>query len=129
MEQRRQKYPDIHADREAGLGVTELSKKYGLSRQRIYRILAKYDRESICAHTWVKTKGITHRRVIYRDVCEKCGVIKLDSFKEQRKDNSPSPQRGMVRSSPTGQKRRLKREKKGSRGSNGTGNGKERGSP
>ena len=41
IETRRQDYPLIWADRKAGLKVTELSKKYGRTRQRIYKILAK----------------------------------------------------------------------------------------
>lgn len=38
---RREIYPDILADHKAGMGGTELSQKYGISRQRIYRILKK----------------------------------------------------------------------------------------
>lgn len=40
--QRRAVYPDILADHQAGMGGSELSAKYGISRQRINRILKKF---------------------------------------------------------------------------------------
>ena len=79
---RREAYPHILADHQAGMGGAELAEKYGMSRQRIYRIVKKLS-------------------------------VPIP------------PQRGGARSSPTGHRRRLKREKKRI---NGTGHGKSGGS-
>ena len=41
--QRREEYPRIIADRNSGMPMKEIVAKYGLSRQRIYKILEKYN--------------------------------------------------------------------------------------
>ena len=41
--QRRRIYPQIVADRDNGMKMKDLVPKYGLSRQRIYKILKKFN--------------------------------------------------------------------------------------